>query len=81
MTDLGAHVDNMMKLLEEQNNKELLEEKLTKEINNLQITPPKLDTIINPSVAKKFSQPKEKYTTMILAKMSWSTSTMTKKSC
>jgi len=53
VTDLGAHVDNMMKLLEEQNNKELLEEKLTKEINNLQITPPKLDSIINPSVAKK----------------------------
>lgn len=53
VTDLGAHVDKAMKLLEEQNNKELLDEKLTKEINNLQITPPKLDSIINPSVAKK----------------------------
>ena len=51
--DLGAHVDQMIKKLKEQNNKELLEEKLTKEISNLQIVPPKLDSVINPSVAKK----------------------------
>ena len=51
--DLSAHVDKMMKQLEEKNNKELLEDKLTKEINNLQITPPKIDTVLNLEVAKK----------------------------
>ena len=51
--DLSAHVDKMMKQLEEKNNKELLEDKLTKEINNLQITPPKIDTVLNLDVAKK----------------------------
>ena len=51
--DLGIHVDNMMKQLEEKNNKEEVEEKLNKELNNLQITPPKIDTVLNLEVAKK----------------------------
>ena len=43
----------MLKKLEEQNKKELLEKELEKEINNLQIAPPKLDNIINLEVSKK----------------------------
>ena len=60
--DLGAHVDQMIKQLEEKNKKELLEVTLTKEIKNLQITPPKLDTILNLNVTKKiFSSQGELY--------------------
>ena len=51
--DFGAHIDQMMKNLEEQNNKEMLEEKLAKEISNLQITKPKIETVLNLNVAKK----------------------------
>ena len=43
----------MLKQLEEKNNKEEVEEKLNKELNNLQITPPKIDTVLNLEVAKK----------------------------
>ena len=51
--DLGIHVDQMVKQLQENLNKEMLEEKLNKEISNLQITPPKIDTVLNLSVVKK----------------------------
>ena len=54
--DLGTHVDQMIKQLEENNKKELLEVKLITEFKNLQITPPKLDTILNLNVAKKIFQ-------------------------
>ena len=53
INDLGAHIEQMTKRLEEKNQKEMLEEKLTKEIKNLQITPPKIDTVLNLEVAKK----------------------------
>ena len=51
--DLVAHIDQMVKQLEEKEKKELLEEKITKEMENLQITPPKIDEILNLEVAKK----------------------------
>lgn len=51
--DLGSHVNKMEKKLEEQNEQELLEEKLTKEMKKLQLTPPKIDSVINIEVAKK----------------------------
>ena len=51
--DLGIHVEQMSKQLQDKVNQQMLEEKLTKELKNLQITPPKLDTILNLSVAKK----------------------------
>ena len=51
--DLVVHVDTMVKQLEELNKKKLLEETITKEMQYLQITPPKLDEILNLEVAKK----------------------------
>ena len=51
--DLVVHVDTMVKQLEEQNKKQSLEETITKEMQYLQITPPKLDEILNLEVAKK----------------------------
>ena len=53
INDLNEHVDKMLKKLEEKNKKESLEKELEKEINNLKITPPKLDSIINAEVSKK----------------------------
>ena len=51
--DLVVHIDTMVKQLEELNKKKLLEETITKEMQYLQITPPKLDEILNLEVAKK----------------------------
>ena len=51
--DLSSHVDKMIKQLEEKNKKDLLGDKLAKEIENLKITPPKIDTVLNLEVAKK----------------------------
>ena len=60
--NLAEHINKMTKELEEQNKKELLEEKLTKEINNLQISPPKIENILNLGVVKKnFSAQGELY--------------------
>ncbi len=60
--DLAAHVNKITKELEEQNKKELLEEKLTKEINNLQLALPKIKDILNLEVVKKnFSAQGELY--------------------
>ena len=62
INDLDSHVDQMIKQLEENNKKTLLEVTITKEIQNLQITPPKLNTILNLNVAKKiFSTQGELY--------------------
>ena len=51
--DLGNHVNQMVQQLKNQNDKEMLEAKLQKEISNLKITPPKIETVLNLSVAKK----------------------------
>ena len=51
--NLEEHANKMAIKLEKQKNQKLLEEKLTKEVNKLQISPPKIDTIINLKVAKK----------------------------
>ena len=60
--DLPAHVNKITKELEKQNEKELLEEKLTKEINNLQLALPKIKDILNLEVVKKnFSAQGELY--------------------
>ena len=54
--DLGIHVEQMIKQLkeiQENANKKMLEEKIAKEISNLQTTPRKIDTVLNLSVVKK----------------------------
>ena len=62
INDLGAHINNMMDKLQDKSHQEMLEEKITKELSNLQITPPKIDSILNLSVAKKiFSVQGEMY--------------------
>ena len=53
INDLDAHANKMKKYLEEKNNKALEEEKMTKELNKLTISPPKVSNIINPEVEKK----------------------------
>ena len=53
ISDLEDHSNKMAIKLEKQNNQKLLEEKLTKEINKLKISSPKIDTIINLEIAKK----------------------------
>ena len=53
LNDLVAHSEEMIKKLEEENNKKLQEIKLEKEISNLQIKQPKVNSIINLEISKK----------------------------
>lgn len=53
INDLGVHVEIMVKKLEEENKNKMLEEKLTKDISNLQISQPKIGTVLNLNVVKK----------------------------
>ena len=53
INDLSTHVEQMSKRLEDKNKNEILEEKLNKELKNLQISPPKIDTVLNLQVVKK----------------------------
>ena len=56
------HVNKVISLLEDKNKKEYEDEQINKEINNLKLTPIKLDNIINLDVAKKiFSAKGEMY--------------------
>ncbi len=57
--DLAEHINKTIKELEEQNKKE---EKLTKELNNLKFSLPKIEHILNLQVVKKnFSAQGELY--------------------
>ena len=53
INDLGVHVDQMIKQMDEKKKKELIEQQLAKELNNLQITPPKIEKILNIEVCQK----------------------------
>ena len=50
--DIDKHTDNMIKKLEIEINKKAEEEKLIQAIKNMQITPPKIETVINLEVSK-----------------------------
>ena len=53
INDIQNHVDYLLKNLEEQKKKEEIEKELIKNMKELKITIPKVDSIINTQVAKK----------------------------
>ena len=53
INDLNSHANKMIKYLEEKDKKKNDEEKLSKELNKLNISPPKVNGILNPEIEKK----------------------------